>query len=329
MQIPSNAFSSSVDLQNLTLALNSIRVIRERAFYGLSNLRQLNLSGNSLTQLSANQFTMKYLEKLDLSHNDVNAIDSETFSELQYLKELDLSKNSLTQLDERTFTRLSHLKALYLNENSISNIQPNTFAGLLVLDRLELSSNSLSTINDSPFGTSPLPLRKLFLKSNNIIQVDANSFNSLPRVDFLVLADNKITTLPPNVFTPLKNLRKIHLQNNLLTEIPLQAFEDISKVIELQIKHNRLTFLPATSLSFDNLEKITLEGNPWQCPCLKEIMDFVTLKRIKYRQENNPYYNGEKPLCYVTPVDFCVREMDKIEAEGVVSKYEASIHERG
>lgn len=313
-------------MANLTIAENNIQTIAEGAFAGLDCLDTLNLSGNSIRQLSANVFTTVQLNVLDLSRNDLTVIADGSFRYLRYLEELNLRRNSLSILGEDTFSGLIGLISLYLNNNGISVIGANTFAGLRSLIRIDLSYNSLSQINGDMFGRSRLPLRKLFIRNNYLDVIPGNTFQSVQNIDFLSLSHNRITKLDDHLFVPLKNLKKLHIQNNAITEISSAVMDEVSKLTEFQFQRNRLTFLPESNSTFSNLEKVSLEGNPWQCPCLFEIFEFITKRRVEYGGARNPYYMGLKPICYATPVDFCVRDVGLVQREGVVSKYEASLH---
>lgn len=325
-QIPRGLFNGLRTLANVSFAQNNIQIIAEQAFAGMDTLEVLNISGNSLRELSPNVFTTVQLKVLDLSRNDMAVIAGKTFLYLRYLEELDLRKNSLQYLRSDTFSGLIGLKSLYLSNNDISVIEANTFAGARSLIRIDLSFNSLTQISGEIFGSSRLPLRKLFIRNNYLDVIPDNTFQSVPNIDFLSLAHNRITRLGDNLFVPLKNLRKLHIHNNAITELSSAVMDEVAKLVEFSFKKNRLTFLPATNATFSNLEKVTLEGNPWQCPCLFEIFQFITKRRVQYNHEQNSFYLGKKPLCYVTPVDFCVRDTSLVQREGVVSKYEAAIH---
>lgn len=313
-------------MANMTFAQNNIQTIAEGAFAGLDSLEILNISGNSIRQLTPNVFTTVQLKVLDLSRNDMAVIGDSTFVYLRYLEELDLQRNSLQFLGENTFSGLIGLKSLYLTNNDISVIAPNTFAGMRTLIRLDLSFNSLTQISGAMFGPNRLSLRKLFIRNNYLEDIPGDTFQSVPNLDFISLGHNRITTLDDNLFVPLKSLRKLHIQSNAITELSSAVMNEVVKLVELHIKSNRLTFLPETNATFSNLEKVSLEGNPWQCPCLFEIFHFITRRRVDYGSVGNPFYMGLKPICYATPVSFCVRDTTLVQREGVVSKYEAAVN---
>lgn len=318
----------------LQLDQNGISIVHEGAFNGLDNLRGLNLSGNSIRQLSihTNTFPLIRLEWLDLSYNILNKLKGQTFRELQSLLTLNISQNSLNELDDQTFVGLINLKMLLLGANHILNVQPNTFAHLQSIIQIDLSSNALQTVAGNIFGNQILPLRKLFLQKNSIANVQPRTFVVVPHIDFLSLAHNQLTSLDESIFEPLVNLKKLQLYDNKIEFLPQKLFEGLSRVHELQIRQNRLTFLPHTQHPFKNLEKVTLEGNPWQCACLREIFEFITeqsqQRPIEYNRQNNPFYAGEKPLCYEPPVNPpapCVRNIDLVRQYRVVEMYENAL----
>lgn len=319
-------------MTELRLDRNAIEVIRDGALHGLDNLRELNLSRNGLHQLSSNVFPLGHLELLDLANNDITQIHPNAFRELQQLQILNLSSNALAELDSQIFNGLTRLTQLLLNDNHILIIQPNTFAPLASLLELDLSSNALRTLSGDMFGVSLLPLQRLHAEKNSIESVQPQAFVAVANVNTLSLAHNQIQQLDENLFETLKNLKVLHLNNNKIELLPQKLLDSISRVAEFQIKHNKLTFLPSAQLPFTNLEKFTVEGNPWQCACLSEIFTFITqqaqLRPMNYHgNANNPYYLGEKPLCYELSIESepnagCTRDIEIVRTYRVIEIYE-------
>lgn len=319
-QIPDNTFQNLGKLSQLLLADNLLRHIEINAFNGLNRLQFLNLSGNSLSNIEEVFTTTPMLTELDISRNNLHEIKANTFINLRQLKTLILTSNLLSRIRGTIFNGLNRLEALRLNHNVITAIDRNAFAELRALKLLDLSANALRTLSGSIFGGSRLPIQKILLNGNRLDDLDENFFASVPDTIFVSLANNKFSLLPDRLFSYLKNLQYLHLQNNTIREISANMVGDIRKLKELSVQFNRLTFAPLSETAFSSLEKITLEGNPWQCSCLVLVFDYLAKKRVKYGHENGPFYKGEKPLCYVT--HSCVRDLDVVEKEGIISKYE-------
>ncbi|XP_055307741.1 SLIT and NTRK-like protein 1, partial [Sitodiplosis mosellana] len=213
------------------------------------------------------------------------------------------------------------------------------------LKRLNLANASIRAIGDSLFSSNNSIL-EWDLSHNEVVTLRRTQFQNLKQLRLLNLMDNSIKTIEQNTFEDLNQLTHLNLRfnrkralellgrlnrlnvldlgesllyrhNNKIEWIPQKTFEDISQLTELQTKHNRLTFLPTTKKAFNNLQKLSVEGNPWQCACLMEIFNFVAQqsqrRRIEYYSANNPFYSGLKLLCYeppVKPAAPCVRDID-------------------
>ena len=69
--------------------------------------------------------------------------------------------------------------------------------------------------------------------------------NYLPSISELYASNTSVERVTAAALTAMENIRVLHLQDNLLSELP----QDIS------------------TISFKNLQSLTLYGNPWQCNC--------------------------------------------------------------
>lgn len=312
---------------NVSVARNRIRNIADGAFVGLDRLEYLNLSWNSIRQLrSSNVLTPVPLKVLDLSRNRLSAIERDAFIHLIHLEELSLRHNAIQFLDRGIFGGLFGLKTLSVANNHISAIAPDTFAELHSLIRLDLSDNSLAQITGDMFGLRGLPLRQLFLRKNYLKTIPGDTFHAVPYIEVLSLSHNQIAKFTDNLFVPLKSLRKLDINNNEIIEISKAVLEEVEKVVEFNFKRNRLTYLPEINAASVNWKKISLEGNPWQCPCLFGILKSLSKRRIDFGTQQNPFYMGWNPICSTTPVEVCFRSRTLAEREGIIRKYEEKLH---
>lgn len=257
--------------------------------------------------------------------NDIPAIRPSTFAELRYLQNLDLSRNSIKDLNETAFTGLRALRKLFLTTNDIQNIQQRTFANLLNLDHLDLSFNSLTSFSGDIFGVVLPRLRKLFLKSNNILVLQPRSFDFIPALDYLMVSFNDLTALDAELFRPIPGLRKLHIGHNHIELLESKLFNYTPGISDLIINHNRLTFFPDVDIDFNRLKRVSLEGNPWQCPCLEDVLGWLDRRHIDYRSKGNPYFEGRRPLCVVTPVNVCIKNIDLVREHQVVAMYDDAV----
>ncbi|XP_038213869.1 adhesion G protein-coupled receptor A3 [Zerene cesonia] len=102
----------------------------------------LNLSGNAISTLSRDLHLPK-LQKLDLSRNQINLIESDAFYNMTSLKRLDLSHNQISNVYKEMFKGLVNLERLNLSRNHISALGSGTFDYLIGLKQLDITENPL------------------------------------------------------------------------------------------------------------------------------------------------------------------------------------------
>ncbi|XP_050594181.1 adhesion G protein-coupled receptor A3 isoform X2 [Bombus affinis] len=122
---------------------NELQNIRDINLDSVSvELVQLDLSKNDIYAIEANIFkNLTNLKRLNLSQNDITFIGENSFDGLGNLERLDLSKNQISTIDAHTFSKLPNLKRLKLNENKLITLMEGTFYGLKSLKQLDLSNN--------------------------------------------------------------------------------------------------------------------------------------------------------------------------------------------
>ncbi|KAG7208809.1 hypothetical protein KM043_015001 [Ampulex compressa] len=169
-----------VSVRALDLSNNSISSLSslELANAGLTRLRYLNVSGNSISEIGLNAFEgLPDLTVLDLSRNHLYYILDDIFFEHKNLRVVKLSKNNFN-------SHVPKLQSPWLTELSvdscqISHLPLDTFNGLPNLRNLDLSNNFMIQL-DSAVLQTPHFLRKLSLAGNpwscngNMYDLEAN-----------------------------------------------------------------------------------------------------------------------------------------------------------
>lgn len=108
------------NLQRLYLSSCHLHTINSDAFLQLSNLIELDLAHNELTNLPTNSLVhCPILRKLTLAKNQIRAIKNSAFQTLIHLQSIDLSGNGIELIDSNAFYGLKSLKQLYLHENKL------------------------------------------------------------------------------------------------------------------------------------------------------------------------------------------------------------------
>lgn len=181
----------------------------ENTFEGLvnSSVTNLDLSGNNIFALQRNVFSfLKAAIIIDISRNKVNQIDSNAFSGLQgNLRMLNLSFNLLGEVHNHMFNNLTDLRVLDLSHNHIGILGYQAFSGL---------SN----------------LRGLFLTGNSLRKLDFPA--PLPKLELLLLGDNKLEWISGVEFAISSHY--VDISNNRLRNLD-NVYEIVTKFESLQI----------------------------------------------------------------------------------------------
>ncbi|XP_052897767.1 uncharacterized protein LOC128304601 [Anopheles moucheti] len=239
-------------------ALNSI--------YSKSSVKELDLSGNLLSQISAaNLWTFTNLELLNLSSNVL--YESVNLAALNNLKTIDLNNNFVNELIVGP-----SIETLHAANNNISRVtctgdrqthQPkriylanNKIDSLVLLGQecrsnvqfLNLKLNEIDMVDFAELAESAHTLEYLYLQYNFIFDVKNTQNVVFSRLHTLDLSSNKVAFMGPE-FNAAVTAQSINLSNNKLVMVSAD-----------------LTF-STTITSFD------LRGNGFQCDSLKNMFN--------------------------------------------------------
>lgn len=179
---------------------------------GLTNLVELQLDGNPLTNISFLD-GLKKLTVLGLSSCTLsNVTDFQFLTELSQLRNLDLSYNEFTSFEPPTSARLTNLVELHLSGNPLAAASFHRLDGLTVLG---LTGCGFTNQNDIHFLDRLTRLRRLDL-GNNALGSFAMT-NPMPELEDLDLRENKLTQVD---LTGLqKSLKRVNLSYNYLAAV--------------------------------------------------------------------------------------------------------------
>ncbi|XP_037068590.1 uncharacterized protein LOC119089889, partial [Pollicipes pollicipes] len=236
--LPNNVFAN-IPVQNIQFSDCDLEAIADGAFSGLeSRLRNINLAGNSLTEVPTG--ALQKLKRLQL---------------------VDLSKNRITLVPDDAFKTLS-LQTLKLADNNLT-VSADAFSGLeKTLKNLNLKGTGLRTLPDGIERLSSLAF--LDLAQNSITQLPPRAFAGLESLTALNLERNLIQVLDGTVFEGVNNtLSSLSLLNNLIADFPTEAMAIMGRLRVLDIGFNLLTQLPKDCLlAMRSLTLLALDGNP-------------------------------------------------------------------
>lgn len=116
------------------LRLSGVQLTCKKALT-LSHLEKLSIFGCMNGKIENCEFEgLKNLRVLVFQYNKTITLKPESFKNLTFLEKLDISNNELKEIPDNTFSQLSNLKSLILSNNPLLIIKKETFNGL---DNLE------------------------------------------------------------------------------------------------------------------------------------------------------------------------------------------------
>ncbi|XP_061197974.1 insulin-like growth factor-binding protein complex acid labile subunit [Saccostrea echinata] len=314
IQLPSRAFASLKNLEQIELSGCKIQTIANDTFAGLSSLTNLNLADNSLDKVPKN--LPSRLNILYLNGNQILALEENAFVNLVSLKNLYLGGNKISEVNKFAFRGLVGLQKLHLVSNSISSLAAELFAPFGRLISLELNKNNLKTIQNSPDifsymtsllylslsenSCSSLPLvsfkhlqslKYLFLDGNdlgNVIESDASGtlFSGLHKLETLSLSTNFLHTLPSQLFKDLTSLQTLNMKRNRISSWGNGIFKHTAALRSLDFSYNTISLVNSSSLEDlsknTNFHMLNLSNNPFACTCdLRWFRDWVNQTKVE------------------------------------------------
>jgi Leucine-rich repeat (LRR) protein len=279
-------------LITLDVTKNNITKLQDYYFQQYINLREMNLSHNTIDDLPRNVFVnQSSLKILSISHNSLHAIPFQVFAPMEHLRILDLSYNYLVAVLDHFFKFNRYIEVLSLNNNKIAKLTSNALADLTDLKRLDLSHNSISAISkglfdplnnleylnlaynplyNAPSGTfrGLSSLTELNLSGNKLTHLTFGLFHFSPQLNSLTLDDTYIEEIHNSELLGIPNLKILRIRNNkALRAIEGYVLADTVHLEVLDISGNALTFLPISLANLTKLTMLNISDNPWACDC--------------------------------------------------------------
>lgn len=247
--LSAGSFRPLIELKSLWIEYCKIGNLTDGSFRGLKDLKNLTLRTHNTDwssmnlDIAPNVFTeeLQYLERLDLSQNNMWSIPDGMICPLHKLNYLNLTKNRLRDITPFHFsgslsTRFSRkcgqsIRVLDLSQNNIDNLSAAVFSGLNQLVELSIQRNGLNLIAD-------------------------RAFEGLIALSKLDVSGNRLNSLPPELFSEAKNIREVYLQNNSINVLAPGIFNDLMQLLVLDLSHNELTSEWINSATFKGLTRL-------------------------------------------------------------------------
>ena len=264
-------FKGFRNLEEVHIKYSAVPNIGAHSFWGLKELRVLNLTRNSLSTLMDTNFKgINALRHLDLSYNHIESVPSAVFRYVRHLHSLSLANNRIETLVTRIFFGLTRLEHLDLSHNPLGVIQPELFSDIPVLKKFSCAGCKLNEVSGDTLMMVP-EVKDLDLRNNYLLEIP-DGLLTLTNLMSLKLDGNQISHVAEYTFTD-SPVTHVFLSHNSITNIELGAFIN-SSISHLDISYNRLSDLVSGGFSdvLSTIRDLQISGNPLQTDQLFELL---------------------------------------------------------
>lgn len=207
--------------------------------------KRLDLISLNLTAIPAELNDLVWLEKLELSYNQISEIKG--LEKLTNLTKLSLFSNQISEI--KGLEKLINLTTLYLHSNQISEIKG--LDKLTYLTTLSLSSNQISEIQNL---NQLAALKTLNLESNKVSKI--KGLKELATLNKLWLSSNQIREIKE--LEQLSTLKILHLGYNQISEI--EGLEELTSLNKLSLDSNQISEIKGLE-KLKQLDFVRLQNN--------------------------------------------------------------------
>ncbi len=289
--INQHSIENCKNMKQMILYLDSFKNISSTTFLECSNLEELRIGTNSITDfpddLFLNQRKLKRLELMEKGFNFRN----KPFSRLPNLESLSLERMTINSVETgffqsfkklQKFTFVDYTNALYrtfpmetlkdqqtiehleITFARLGNNQELLFKTLITMGNLKKLRICLNLIQSLDFFVCNPQLKFFEICFNSIKVIPPNAFKNCPDLEELFLYDNPISALNGEEFNHLHKLKEIRLQNTRISSIEPRTFNQLVSLKQLSMGNSFTSQLTVIGKLFEkntNLWHIGLHSN--------------------------------------------------------------------
>lgn len=232
--------------------------LKEEQIVSVYNFRNLNFFSmvNNSQKNIPNFRNLPRLRKIQIKECNITLIEKSSVSNIP-VEVIDFQKNQISHIEKGAFGKKVH--SVDLKCNLLTSISPDWFKNASNLEWLNLESNEIENLQENLFKKFS-SLVELYLAKNKIVNLEPGSLSGPLQMHVLDLGTNDISIINADVFSS----RHLHIDN-------------------IRISFNRISFITE-----DLMDKLTINnnsviyGNPWQCPCVKQLRDWLPATNVNY-----------------------------------------------
>lgn len=218
-KIENTSFEGLTSLTFLDLSENLISWVSADAFMPVPMLHTLRLQGNRLAvNTVSNLRGLRNLKELDLSGNSLGGpLGPGTLPRLPNLQLLSLAHNQLSSVTRGALAGLDKLTSLSLHHNQIDVLEDHAFRAIPTLTELDLAHNRMVAVSGASLAHLNR-LTKLNVAHNFLRALTSDLVLPLRNLTELRLDDNDISMVASDALLP-----SLHLSRFTLSENPLNC----------------------------------------------------------------------------------------------------------
>ncbi|XP_063230905.1 chaoptin-like [Bacillus rossius redtenbacheri] len=293
-------------LQWLSLDNNNFGKLNSNVLYSFGKLQYLDLEYSRLDSIPPELFNgdiHEHLRDLRLSHNNIETIESDSFSSMNSLQTVVLVDNRLKSIATHAFDSLQNVITIDMSENMIGSIAPRSFYNLPKVLHLNLQGNSLNELSLSVFYnvssvSAPVSLN---VSRNNISQLYPGDTGSAVHMHSLDFSHNKVAEVPVNFLQRFADsMRRLHMGHNLVRALNQAAFGTLGVLEVLTLEGNRVSEVSKDAFrGLESLQVLVASANAieqlqaQQFSCLRRLR-VVDLSRNRIRSLPRDVFAGTR-----------------------------------
>eukprot|EP00049_Salpingoeca_infusionum_P016371 m.333864 g.333864 ORF g.333864 m.333864 type:complete len:1544 (-) comp16067_c0_seq7:381-5012(-) len=256
--IEESLFTYTTLLESIDLSRNALNGSLTNVFYGLSQLRVLNLQRNQLESIDVPfaRFCPR-LTHLMVRRNRLSLLSD--ISQLEFLQVIDIERNRFDALPQ--FAGNTALLQVLASHNAITALADHPFRDSPNLQHLALAWNKLTALRETQSQVFPSSLRLLFLGGNQLTTLYSSWLSNLVQLRSLFLESNELTTIEPQLFANLPELLEFDARLNYLSAFPSAIWTECPRIRDVTITHNLITEVNAPAKPMSSLKIFSLRSN--------------------------------------------------------------------
>ncbi|XP_030748835.1 leucine-rich repeat transmembrane neuronal protein 2-like [Sitophilus oryzae] len=290
----------------------------ERVAFGGQTAKEIYVRHQAITSLGKDSVrNLIWLQTISFWGCPIVHITSKLFRNVPRLKNVQISYGNVKEIPRGAFEELPAMELLRIHNNQIDVIEDLAFANLVSLKSIQADSNKLEHWNREWF-TNTTKLEIMNFQNNKIRTIPRRAFASLTNLRQIHFDHNEISIIHENAFEGIEYLVYLGLRSNRLKEIKLDMFPNQIRIKSLLLDSNYLNFLANEVLNKISAKDVTLDNNPWKCPCLDRIAYWVYKNNGTIRASSE-CAGGRIPVC-AYPSTFSQTCLEHVD-EDVTKKY--------